>query len=91
MTDAAVEGRSVWEKFWADRDVEAIYPPVTDIVAELGKTIQDLRGMKVLEIGAGTGRTGFKLAELGADVLLLDYSVNSLKMMKGFLSREKAR
>lgn len=72
----------VWDRFWVDKKAAQIYPPVTDIVLELRRVLPDLARMKVLEIGAGTGRTGIALAALGARVFMLDYSVNSLRMMK---------
>jgi len=79
--------RQVWDKFWAAKKAEEIYPPVTDIVSELRTVVPDLRGKKILEIGAGTGRTGIKLADLGAHVVLLDYSANSLRMMQEEVNR----
>ena len=50
-------------------------------MAEL-KTITDLAGKKTLEVGAGTGRDGLRMQELGADVCLLDYSAESLGLIR---------
>lgn len=42
----------------------------------------DLRGKRILEIGAGTGRDSFPLAEHGASVVQLDYAHHSLTILK---------
>lgn len=39
-------------------------------------------GMRALEVGAGSGRDGILLAELGARVVALDYSIPSLRLIK---------
>ena len=39
-------------------------------------------GMRVLEVGAGSGRDGILLAECGARVVALDYSIPSLRLIK---------
>ncbi len=38
--------------------------------------------MRALEVGAGSGRDGILLAELGARVVALDYSIPSLRLIK---------
>jgi len=40
----------------------------------------------VLEVGAGTGRDGIELARAGARVVALDYSPESLRLIKGQLA-----
>ncbi len=42
----------------------------------------DLKGKKVLDVGAGTGRLTLRLAKLGADVTALDISEEMLKKLK---------
>lgn len=42
----------------------------------------DVAEKKVLEVGAGTGRDSLKLRELGADVSLVDYSAESLRLIR---------
>ncbi|GHV15969.1 hypothetical protein AGMMS49938_15360 [Fibrobacterales bacterium] len=39
-----------------------------------------LNGLKILEVGAGTGRDSAALAKLGAEVFILDYSDESLEI-----------
>ena len=47
----------------------------------------DLKGKKVLDVGAGTGRLTLRLAKLGADVMALDISVVMLEEIKKKFSR----
>lgn len=58
-----------------------IYPPVTDIVNELTK-VTSIPGKKILEVGTGTGRDGLKMSRLGGIVYLLDYSKESLRLVR---------
>ncbi|MDH4211065.1 MAG: class I SAM-dependent methyltransferase [candidate division WOR-3 bacterium] len=41
-----------------------------------------MRDKRILEVGAGTGRDGLRMRELGADVYLLDYSKESLRIIR---------
>jgi len=43
--------------------------------------ISGINNKKILEVGAGTGRDGLRMRELGADVYLLDYSKESLRII----------
>lgn len=79
--------RDLWDRFWAVKQSEAIYPPVTDIIQELMPIINPENKL-VLESGAGTGRDGIRLAKLGANVFLLDYSEKSLNLAKNYLKNE---
>ncbi len=75
-----------WDEFWASsRDLQDIYANDDRIVDNL-KKILDLGGMRVLEVGAGTGRDGDAIAGLGAEVWTLDYSEESLQLMANQLS-----
>lgn len=47
-------------------------------------------GMRVLEVGAGSGRDGILLAGLGARVVALDYSIPSLRLIKAQTPRAGA-
>jgi ubiquinone/menaquinone biosynthesis C-methylase UbiE len=71
-----------WETFWKDRqNVGEVYSNAGRVVEHLSR-VTDLEGKRVLEIGAGTGRDSFPIAERGADVVQLDYAVNSLALLK---------
>lgn len=79
---AKVSTKKNWEDFWdPDKKVEEIYPTSESIVENLLK-VTDVKGLKILEVGAGTGRDSIKLSQLGADVTVLDYTVNSLIKIK---------
>lgn len=74
--------RGHWESFWKDRHaVEEVYSNGDRILRNLQK-VTSLEGLRVLEVGAGTGRDSFPLAEGGALVVQLDYSVESLAILK---------
>ncbi len=78
-----------WENFWEEKkEVKEVYSNSDRVVRNLVKVI-DVKGKKILEIGAGTGRDSFPLVELGANVFQLDYSMNSLKIMKRIAEDEK--
>lgn len=80
--------RSHWEAFWEEKqEVREVYSNSDRVVRNLAR-VTDLRAKKVLEVGAGTGRDSFPLLDLGADVYQLDYSFNSLKIMKGIAEEE---
>lgn len=52
---------------------------------EKGKVLEligDIKGKKVLDVGAGTGRLALKLFQLGADVSAVDISSEILKVLK---------
>lgn len=74
-------GISIWDKFWAGKQVQEIYPPVTDITRELLPYI-NLAEKKILEVGAGTGRDSVKMLGHGGRVFLLDYSSESLRLAR---------
>ena len=79
--------REHWETLWREKkDVQHVYSNENRILRQLLR-VCDLRGKSVLEVGAGTGRDSFPLIEYGAKVVQLDYSVNSLQILKS-LSEE---
>jgi ubiquinone/menaquinone biosynthesis C-methylase UbiE len=70
-----------WDTFWERKsNLAEVYPNSDRIRRNINKFI-DLRGKKVLEIGAGTGRDSFDMAKDGADIFMLDYSMPSLKII----------
>lgn len=80
--------RKNWERFWAERDLSERYPSVGDVVGELISVVGDVEGERVLEVGAGSGRDSVKLAELGAQVFVLDYALVPLSMVKSMAARK---
>jgi ubiquinone/menaquinone biosynthesis C-methylase UbiE len=70
-----------WDDFWASsQELREIYAN-DDRIAENLEAIVDLKGLKVLEVGAGTGRDADAVAGLGAEVWTLDYSEEALRLM----------
>ncbi len=76
-----VSEKKHWDNFWAaSRDLDDVYGTDERIIENLLKHV-DLRGLRVLEVGAGTGRDADAIMSLGADVVALDYSEESLTLM----------
>lgn len=74
--------RENWETFWKEKEnVAQVYSNEDRILRNL-LSQGDLRGKRILEIGAGTGRDSFPLIKYGADVIQLDYAENSLRILK---------
>ena len=71
---------SVWNKFWnKKKDLDKVYPSSPSVLkAILSKG--SVEGLRILEVGAGTGRDSLALANAGAHVYILDYSEESLKI-----------
>lgn len=71
-----------WEQFWKQKsDVTEVYANSDRIRRHL-MGLMDLRGARVLEVGAGTGRDSLYMREDGAVLYMLDYSMNSLKIIR---------
>lgn len=74
--------RTDWESYWGSKGkADEVYSNSDRIVGNLEKVVP-LRGLSVLEIGAGTGRDSIPIADRGARVFQLDYSFESLRLMK---------
>jgi len=81
-----ISTRQHWEAFWQRKhEVQKVYDNSERIVGHIRSIINDLNGKKILEVGAGTGRDSFLLAEAGAEVTVLDYADNSLLIIKKIL------
>ena len=69
-----------WQRFWEEADgldLDDVYGTDGRLVREI-TGLGDLRGRRILEVGAGTGRDAVTLAKAGAEVLTLDYVPGSL-------------
>jgi len=71
------EAAARWEAYWSDHEA-AGYVNVTPQLVETLQTHVELRGARVLEIGAGTGGNAVKLAALGARVTAVDLAPSAL-------------
>lgn len=80
VTDSDPTAAPVWNRFWQDRALDDIYPAVGDIEGELFRLLGDVEGLRILEVGAGTGRTAAALSAAGAQVTLLDISPEALRL-----------
>lgn len=80
----------IWDKVWTERMDLDVYPPVTDIASEIAQVLPDVRGLKIIEIGAGTGRTSIELARRGAEVTILDISERSLELARKFAEKAES-
>jgi len=79
---ASQHSQQVWEKFWNEKEkIEEVYSNSDRIIKQILSTT-DLAGKLVMEVGAGSGRDGFKLVDAGATVVLLDYAESSLRVIK---------
>ena len=84
--------RSHWEKFWTQKkDPSQIYDNSGRIPAAVFEVLGDVKGKKVLEVGAGTGRDSFTLAEAGAQVFVLDYADAAIDIVKRLNQQHKAK
>lgn len=78
---ARVSEKKHWDDYWAaSRDLDDVYDNDNRIVDFLSPRL-DLRGKRVLEVGAGSGRDSDTIASMGAEVWTLDYSEESLSLM----------
>lgn len=79
-----------WDEFWADsQNLADVYGTDDRIVKNLAGLV-DFEGSRILEVGAGTGRDAGALASLGATSVALDYSEESLNLMRGALGERVA-
>lgn len=71
-----------WQKFWDEADaldLDDVYGTDGRMVREITNLLGGiLKGRRILEVGAGTGRDAVTLAKAGAEVLTLDYVAGSL-------------
>ncbi len=84
---AQVSEKHHWDDFWAgSRNLEDVYAN-DDRIIDFLKPRVDFAGLKVLEVGAGTGRDSDAIAALGAEVWSLDYAEESLRLMSANLKQ----
>lgn len=86
MPKTQQHSQQVWEDFWQKEPIDQVYSNSGRIIQQIMAT-GDLKDKYIVEIGAGSGRDGFKLVDCGAAVILLDYAENSLRIIEQ-MSRE---
>lgn len=78
-----VSTKQHWEDFWTEKkNVQDVYDNSERIVRQIKMMAGNLKGLRILEVGAGTGRDSYLLAKEGAVVTVLDYANNSLTIMQ---------
>ncbi|MGQ9721251.1 MAG: class I SAM-dependent methyltransferase [Candidatus Jordarchaeum sp.] len=76
-TDKKIDDKNFW-KIWF-KAVHKSYIPHSHIVQQiLGQLNYNIKGFKILEIGAGTGRDSWLLAKYGAQSYALDYATTRM-------------
>lgn len=81
-----------WEAFWAEADdlsLDDVYDNGGRILREVF-ALGEPDGLRILEVGAGTGRDSLALARAGAEVVTLDYSPKSLELIRDTAARTGA-
>ncbi len=77
-----VSEKKHWDDFWnIPEGAEEIYDNEGRVSRHF-MAVRPLEGLRILEVGAGTGRDGIFMASQGASVVSLDYSLPSLKMVR---------
>jgi len=80
-----------WENFWRDQEnIHEVYSNEDRIYLNLIK-VADINGKKILEVGAGSGRDSFRLAQEMGMVYVLDYSPQALKIVKNLNTENASR
>ena len=86
-----------WQRFWeqADRlELDDVYGTdgrmVREITGIFAGDAQGLRGRRILEVGAGTGRDAVALAAAGAQVVTIDYVPGSLGLTQKAAAQARA-
>ncbi len=73
-----------WQRFWEEAErhgLDEVYDNDGRLVREI-VALGDLRGRRILEVGAGTGRDAVALARAGAVVFTIDYVAGSLLLTR---------
>ncbi len=76
-----------WDQFWSSsRNLQDVYSTDGRVIENLQKHV-NFAGLKVLEVGAGTGRDSVLIASRGAKVYALDNSQEALNLMRTSLEK----
>src|SRR5687768_6527394 len=80
-----------WDDYWKKQDdLDDAYSNEDRLIdALLAQT--DPKGLKVLEVGGGSGRDSIRLAKMGAEVTVIDYVRSSLDVVARNAAKHDAR
>jgi ubiquinone/menaquinone biosynthesis C-methylase UbiE len=75
--------RQVWERFWQERqEIGEVYSNSDRLINQI-LSLRPPKDLWIMEVGAGSGRDGLRLAEMGANLIFLDYAESSLRTIQG--------
>lgn len=70
-----------WDDYWKKQDdLDDAYSNEDRLIDALLR-LMDPKGKKILEVGGGSGRDSIRLAQMGADVTVIDYVRSSLDVV----------
>jgi len=73
--------QEIWNRFWRNKkEIDKVYPSSPSVLKTI-TTQLDVKGMRILEVGAGSGRDSIELTRLGAQVTVLDFAQESLQII----------
>ena len=74
--------REHWEKYWRlHSDAEELYSNEDRIITQLVSSCP-VKGQRILEVGAGSGRDSVRLVNMGGSVFVIDYAESSLAVVR---------
>ncbi|MGE5404943.1 MAG: class I SAM-dependent methyltransferase [Candidatus Saccharibacteria bacterium] len=73
------EQRELWNRLWEERQHEDWDPVSQQIYETIINECGNLYGKNVLETGSGSGRISLRLAESGANVIMVDFSEEAIR------------
>ncbi len=87
------EVKEAWRHYWTLSEHKELFLDEMSktIISELLKNYRDVTGNKFLEAGCGRGMISAKMAELGADVHLLDISSDALQLARKHFTEKNVR
>lgn len=72
-------GSAHWNELWEGFSANIYYKPNISVISSIRKVFNDdLKGVKILEVGAGSGSDLIAFAQLGAKCYALDFSTAAL-------------
>ncbi len=73
--------QEIWNRFWRNKkEIDKVYPSSPSVLNTITRKL-DVKGMRILEVGAGSGRDSLELTRLGAQVTVLDFAQESLEII----------
>ena len=74
--------RDIWQKYWeVHADAGELYSNEDRIVNQLASSCA-VKGLSILEVGAGSGRDSVRLVNMGGRIFVVDYAESSLAVVR---------